>query len=487
MFLKSIFFKKKEKKIVATLLFAMSIAATLLLSGCGEQSKKNRKVSKRKAVAALLNDTLYNKVQALKDTSFSYALYIPNRKGSLPVIFFFDAHARGALPVKKYRTLADKYGLILAGSNNSKNGLPQNQRNSIIYHFMEDVENRTPFDPNRIYVAGFSGGARIASGIGLNNQGIASVVACAAGFPQTNRQPSHDFTFIGVVGNTDFNYLEMEALHRQLDVLQLQNNLLVFDGKHEWPPLQTMDKVFQLLQLQAMQRGNLPKNIHFIHYFEDSCQMAMRKALHAGQLIKADEYCKTALGFLTGLSSVDYFKKQRQTIEHNPDFNKQRYATQQIHEKEQKSQQQLLRAMEVKESPWWKNEVKMITTNASHASSRNEQMLNRRLLSYLSLISYLYADRALKENDMEAAAKFLQIYEASDPDNPEVYFMKAEYFASGGKPANVLPTLKLAIEKGFNEPKRIKNSKHFHPFYNKKAFQALIKQAGEKAKEKANE
>ncbi len=483
MFLKSIFFKKKEKIIVADFLFAASIVATFLFTGCGGQPKKNHHEAKKEPVVAFLKDTLYNKVLALKDTSFSYALYFPDRKVPLPIIFFFDAHARGVLPVKKYRTLADKYGFILAGSNNSKNGMQPTQRNNIIYHFMEDVENRTPFDPNRIYLAGFSGGARIASGIGLNNQGIAAVVACAAGFPQTTKQPSPGFTFIGVVGNTDFNYLEMEALHRQLDALQLQNNLLIFDGKHDWPPLQTMDKVFQLLQLQAMQKGNLPKDTHLISYFVDSCQKEIGKALHSDQLIHADEYCKTALGFLKGLSPLDSFEKQQQTIEHNPDFNKQRYAAQQIHEKEQKYQQKLLRAMEVKESPWWKKELKGITSNATHANNRDEQMLNRRLLSYLSLISYLYADRALKENDMEAAAKFLQIYETSDPDNPEVYFMKAEYFASGGKPSKVLPTLKLAIEKGFNEPERIKNSKHFHPFYNKQAFQVLIKQAAEKAKE----
>src|ERR1700735_1842902 len=58
------------------------------------------------------------------DPTQSYALYVPakGQKEALPIIYFFDPHADGALPVKKYKALADAYGFILAGSNNSKNG-----------------------------------------------------------------------------------------------------------------------------------------------------------------------------------------------------------------------------------------------------------------------------------------------------------------------------------------------------------------------------
>src|SRR6266404_2597304 len=58
------------------------------------------------------------------DPAQSYALYIPSKGNAtaLPVIYFFDPHGSGALPLNKYRSLAEAYGFILAGSNNSKNG-----------------------------------------------------------------------------------------------------------------------------------------------------------------------------------------------------------------------------------------------------------------------------------------------------------------------------------------------------------------------------
>ncbi len=43
------------------------------------------------------------------DAGQSYAAYIPStgNKKALPVIFFFDPHASGSLPLHKYKALAD--------------------------------------------------------------------------------------------------------------------------------------------------------------------------------------------------------------------------------------------------------------------------------------------------------------------------------------------------------------------------------------------
>src|SRR5574337_1851259 len=64
-------------------------------------------------------------IKCKADTSNSYSLYVPiSYTGSVPfpVLLFFDSHGGGAYPLKKYFPLAEKYGYILAGSNNSKNG-----------------------------------------------------------------------------------------------------------------------------------------------------------------------------------------------------------------------------------------------------------------------------------------------------------------------------------------------------------------------------
>ncbi len=464
-------------------LLILFFSGFIITAGCKEHKRENKKPEKEHVVfTTLAKDTLYKDVKATKDTAYSYSIYVPLKQGALPVVFFFDAHARGSMPVEKYRTLADKYGFILAGSNNSKNGMSNAERNKIIYTFMEDVEKRTPFDPLRIYVSGFSGGARIASGIGLNNKGIAGVIACAAGFPQENIKPHQNFTFIGIVGNVDFNYLEMKSVHRQLDGLNVKNALLVFDGKHDWPPPETMDKAFALLQLNAMQMGTAPKNESFIS------DLYKKEKEQAGHLVKnkkpaqAQSLCNEVETFFSGLHDLKDCENIYSEIKRNSLLKKQIYDEQLLINKEQKQQQRLLRALYVKDSIWWKNELGNIKNNIANAKSQNEKLMNKRLLSYLSLVSYLYAKQAVKDHDYGELAKYLLIYGISDPDNPEVYFMKAEYYATRGFPQKVIPTLKTAMEKGFDEPARLENNKSFHPFFNKKEFQELVNQLKEKNK-----
>src|ERR1700757_2305239 len=56
----------------------------------------------------------------------SYALYLPaayTPQKSWPIVYAFDPGAQGDAPVRLYREVAEKYGYILAGSNNSQNFL----------------------------------------------------------------------------------------------------------------------------------------------------------------------------------------------------------------------------------------------------------------------------------------------------------------------------------------------------------------------------
>src|SRR6476659_1991592 len=67
---------------------------------------------------------IIGKVVCKNDASQSYALYIPvtQNNATMPVIYCFDPHGDGVLPLRNYKALADAYHYILVGSNNSKNG-----------------------------------------------------------------------------------------------------------------------------------------------------------------------------------------------------------------------------------------------------------------------------------------------------------------------------------------------------------------------------
>src|SRR5579863_3159828 len=124
-------------------------------------------------------------VRCSADPTQTYALYIPPRglSQALPVVYCFDPHGAGILPVRKYKALADAYGLILVGSNNSRNGNDWATTETIWQSLSADTRNRLKIDSRRVYTVGFSGGAKVASYIAIQHPGITGVIAGGAGLP----------------------------------------------------------------------------------------------------------------------------------------------------------------------------------------------------------------------------------------------------------------------------------------------------------------
>src|SRR3954469_12410706 len=100
---------------------------------------------------------IIEKVVCKNNTSQSYALYIPNNHNNepLPVVYCFDPHGDGTLPLKNYRALADADQFILIGSNNSKNGNDWNTTQQMWNTLLADTQSRLPINSNRLYTCGF--------------------------------------------------------------------------------------------------------------------------------------------------------------------------------------------------------------------------------------------------------------------------------------------------------------------------------------------
>src|SRR4030095_13564057 len=107
---------------------------------------------------------IIDKIEALNDPSQSYALYLPSNytlDRKWPVLYAFDPGARGRVPVERFKEAAEKYGWIVLGSNNSRNG-PMDVAVNAWNAMQIDSHQRFAIDDERIYATGFSGGARVA-------------------------------------------------------------------------------------------------------------------------------------------------------------------------------------------------------------------------------------------------------------------------------------------------------------------------------------
>ncbi len=176
----------------------------------------------------------------------SYALFVPagyRAERTWPIVYFLDPGARGSVPVERYAAAAEKAGLLLAGSNNSRNGPIAPSREAIAL-MVADTHERYAIDDTHIYAGGLSGGARLALAWAAGQKGgIAGVIACSAGF---GGEPSTRLPFLlyATAGVDDFNHDELYRLSRDLARRNVSHRFVEFEGGHEWMPARLAEEAF---------------------------------------------------------------------------------------------------------------------------------------------------------------------------------------------------------------------------------------------------
>ena len=244
--------------------------------------------------------TIVDPVVCASDASQTYALYLPSaysadRKWSL--LLAFHPAARGRQMVETYRAAAERYGYIVAASNNSRNG-PYAVSAAAARAMGNDVQQRFAVDARRIYLAGFSGGARFSTGIALGSTDIAGVIASSAGFPDSLPRDSAKFPIFGTAGTEDFNYIEMRLLDRKLSS---PHYLAVFHGGHALPPVDVALEAIEWMELQSMRSGRRSRDEAVLH---ELLEKRRAKVAAAGDVVETLYGLTALVADFTGLLDV---------------------------------------------------------------------------------------------------------------------------------------------------------------------------------------
>jgi len=187
----------------------------------------------------------------------TYAAYLPKKFSqdkTWPLILCFEPAARGKIPVNLFKDVAEKYGFLLFASNNSRN-YNEDLITESVNALWVDVMGRYPVDNRRIYAAGMSGGARVATRLADQSGQLAGLIACAAGYGAGSAPSKGDpYVFAGIMGDLDFNYSEFKGLESSLEKAHIPYNMIYFEGVHGWPPKEYCTQAVEWLVLQAMKR-----------------------------------------------------------------------------------------------------------------------------------------------------------------------------------------------------------------------------------------
>lgn len=416
-------------------------------------------------------------VNCLADSQHSYALYLPSsytKNQIWPVIYFYDSHASGSLPIEKYKDLAEKYGFIMVGSNQSKNGQTIEECTNIIQKFTTDVSSRFSIDKGRMYTAGFSGGSRVAVMAAMTHKQMRAVIGCGAGFPSTTQSSQPSFEFIGIAGNEDFNYTELKRLDKLLDEKGLAHQLLVFDGKHDWPPVPIMEQAIWWIECNAMREGKRSVDKGILVSVQQMVENELTKAQKKNHLPDVYFTHQKAIHYLYDLIDVSTHESEITSMKAGGKLQEMLNAMAQSEQLEASMQQQYTAAFASQQWAWWEKEIDRIYRVTKTSKNSEEVIIHKRLLSYLSLVAYMFSSNALKANQLFDAELCLKIYEKVDPQNPEYAYLFAQLYMKQNNSIKVIAYLKKAVKLGFCDVKRLSSDSQFLLLKDQKEFKSIL-------------
>lgn len=261
----------------------------------------------------------------VKDSiSESYSLFLPTSfemDRNWPILLVFDMEGQGKRAVRMFQEAAEKQGYILAAPNNVNDSLSTSQNILVTGRMFNDIIRLLPIHKNRSYSAGFDSGARFASVLPIFVKGIAGVISCGAVYPNMDILNTNNlFQFIGIVGKEDYAYPEMLAGKSLMGRLKFPNHLLVFNGGHEWPNSQYLEKALEIFNLSAMAKGQLEKDEVYINETYAQNLEEIDRLIRSNKLIQADNVLDEVIAVYRVLKDSDSLKRIKRELNKNKLF-----------------------------------------------------------------------------------------------------------------------------------------------------------------------
>ena len=359
-------------------------------------------------------------IHCKKDSTTTYSVYFPGNLSSgksYPLILAFDPAGSGALPLELYHELAEKYGYIMVGSEDSRNGLPISTTSRIISSLFSEIRDRFPVDTNRIYTLGFSGGARIASLIGLYYGGVSGVIGCGAGFAGDDVLGKFKFDYIGFAGTFDFNMNEMIRLNNQLEQNNFSHAIILLDGIHEWPSGKLMKNAFIWNECCAMRKSYIPMNSELISQQKSFFDSLLKVDKENNDMLSMYRNLRNTISFFNSLSDISTYSRTLNELEKDPEYIKQSAHQQQMMEREFTEQNLLQEEFFFRDLSWWRSRISDYDKRIRDNKDISDLRFCKRVKSYLSLLAYLNYNRMIKEHNLRNADLALHIYQIVDPEN----------------------------------------------------------------------
>ena len=421
------------------------------------------------------------------DDGQRYAVFLPSgysRDRAWPILYAFDAGARGLVPVQRFQDAAERYGYIVAGSNTSRNG-PIALANDALRAMLADTASRFAIDPRRVYLAGFSGGARFAvlAALALGER-AAGVIGTAAGFPLgVEPASSMSFAYYGTAGTDDFNYPEMTALDETLRRVGLPHRLEIFDGDHDWPPADVCVRAIEWMEAEAMRSTRRVRDEALVDRIAVRASSEARAEEEAGRVYHAWSRYSTLAATLAGFRDVAPYEQKARQLAASPEVQRALREQADSIRLQQASHARLTRlALEVladedraAATARFLQAFDTLRLNSNRPANDAERMAARRVIvsSWSDLNEAVTAD--MEAGRFARATAILELMGRMRPESARVDYRLARAFARAGNKNAAVQALRNAVTKGVSDAAAIEAEADFESVRGEEGFRELLR------------
>jgi hypothetical protein len=328
----------------------------------------------------------------------------------LPLLIVIDPHGDGKLAVSGFKESAQKYQVIVAGSNLIKNNDANYLRE--FEELIADIKSRYPAG-NILFVGGFSGGARMSVGYALSHP-VNGVLACGA-LAQKEEINALRCRVMCIIGMEDFNFVE--AAPFVMNPMGMPSNLSVETAKdtHGWPGKVQLGQALGYLRLSEVQTEK--QNI--VSDFVSEQKQRISSLKNSGKIIEAALIARN-------MASCPVFEKESglkpvaSELIHDSDFKNRVDELNKNIQFEMKVRDAYLGALTQKDSVWWKPEIKSL--NSKIAGEKNEIALQtlKRIKGFLGIACYTLSNRFAEAKDPQKLEQVLAVYRMVEPENSAI-------------------------------------------------------------------
>lgn len=431
----------------------------------------------------------------------SYAFYLPTgyrAESPAPIVYLFDSKGRGADLARPFVAAAERFGFVLASSNDTSNLGSMEPNFALAAELWRDTHERLAIDDRRVYAVGFSGMSRFVCTLAFRAPGsLAAVIGASGGYP-LGRPPSADapFPFFGLVGDLDFNWYEMLDVEERLAAAGTRHRLELFTGSHEFPPAEAAGRALAWLELLAMRKGQRPPSPQLAREILTEDAVRARDLAASGERWRAwriDRSIVQELGTAGELgladgeplgAEIEAARARFAATEADPSFARERKERAARDDRDRVYLEDVPRRfarLVPDPSPERLSEaltslgIPDLQTTARTATDPEERRSAERRLYAVYIQTGLYLPRLFSGRAAYGPAIFfLEIARAIRPDVPHIAFRLAVAHAGRGNPKKAIEELERAAALGWDDRTAIENEKVFDPLRKNPRFAAVL-------------